>query len=70
VDFQANTGGNPMKLEIHGALINVVESGNPSARPVIFVHGFPFSHTMWHNQLPFVAKEFRTVAYDIRALHR
>jgi 3-oxoadipate enol-lactonase len=57
-----------MKLEIHGALINVVESGNPSARPVIFVHGFPFSHTMWHNQLSFVAKEFRTVAYDIRGL--
>lgn len=57
-----------MKLELHGALINVVESGNPSARPVIFVHGFPFSHAMWHNQLPLVAKEFRTVAYDLRGL--
>jgi 3-oxoadipate enol-lactonase len=57
-----------MKLEIHGALINTAESGNPSARPVIFVHGFPFSHMMWHNQLQMVSKEYRVVAYDIRGL--
>jgi len=57
-----------MKLEIHGALINLIESGKPSAQPVIFVHGFPFSHRMWHNQLPLVAKEFHAVAYDLRGL--
>jgi 3-oxoadipate enol-lactonase len=57
-----------MKLQINGALINVVESGNPAAPPVIFVHGFPFSHAMWHHQLPQVAKEFRAVAYDLRGL--
>jgi 3-oxoadipate enol-lactonase len=57
-----------MKLEINGALINVVEMGPPTALPVIFVHGFPFSHAMWHHQLPLVAKHFRTIAYDVRGL--
>ena len=57
-----------MKLALNNALINVVESGKPSARPVIFVHGFPFSHAMWHHQLPLVAKEFRCIAYDVRGL--
>jgi 3-oxoadipate enol-lactonase len=57
-----------MKIELNGALINVVHLGDSSAMPVIFVHGFPFSHAMWHNQLPLVAKEFHTVAYDVRGL--
>jgi len=57
-----------MKLAQNDALINVVESGIPSAHPVIFVHGFPFSHAMWHHQLALVAKEFRCIAYDVRGL--
>jgi 3-oxoadipate enol-lactonase len=57
-----------MKLEINGAMLNIVESGSPFAAPVIFVHGFPFSHAMWHHQLPLVAREYRTVAYDLRGM--
>lgn len=57
-----------MKLEIHGALLNVLDLGPPATRSVIFVHGFPFSHAMWHQQLPVVAETFRTIAYDLRGL--
>jgi 3-oxoadipate enol-lactonase len=57
-----------MKLEINGAMLNIIDSGKSSAPPVVFVHGFPFSHMMWHHQLPVVAGEFRTIAYDVRGL--
>jgi 3-oxoadipate enol-lactonase len=57
-----------MKLEINGALLNVVESGDPTTLPVTFIHGFPFSHAMWHHQLEPVAREFRAIAFDVRGL--
>ena len=57
-----------MKLAINGAMLNVSESGNPSARPVVFVHGFPFSQAMWHYQVPSVATQFRAIAFDVRGL--
>lgn len=34
--------------------------------PVLFVHGFPFSHEMWTPQLEAVGKRYRTIAYDVR----
>jgi 3-oxoadipate enol-lactonase len=57
-----------MKLNINDALLNVLESGVATALPVTFVHGFPFSHAMWHHQLEPVAREFRTLTYDVRGL--
>lgn len=57
-----------MMLAVNGAMLNVNESGNSGARPVIFVHGFPFSQAMWHHQIPQVAAEFRAIAYDVRGL--
>src|SRR5512135_2423281 len=43
-----------------------VESGPPSAMPVVFIHGFPFSHEMWQPQLEAVGKRHRAIAYDVR----
>jgi len=43
-----------------------VEEGNPNAMPVIFLHGFPFSHEMWSEQIASVARHYRAIAYDIR----
>ncbi|MEK9137005.1 MAG: alpha/beta hydrolase, partial [Bacteroidota bacterium] len=43
-----------------------VEVGSPSAMPVVFLHGFPFSHEMWKPQLAHVGKRYRAIAYDIR----
>jgi len=57
-----------MKLAINGAMINVAEAGDSSARPVIFVHGFPFSQAMWHHQVSAVVGQFRVITYDVRGL--
>ncbi len=35
-------------------------------KPIVFIHGFPFSHAMWTPQLEAIGKEFRTLAYDVR----
>ena len=43
-----------------------VEQGSREAMPVIFLHGFPFSHEMWKAQLELVGRDFRAIAYDIR----
>jgi 3-oxoadipate enol-lactonase len=43
-----------------------VDEGKPDAMPVIFLHGFPFSHEMWKGQIELVNKQFRAIAYDIR----
>ena len=55
-----------MIISINGDPFNYVEVGSPSDLPVVFIHGFPFSHEMWKGQLDVVAKEFRGIAYDIR----
>lgn len=43
-----------------------VDEGNRNAMPVIFVHGFPFSHEMWSEQLALVSRDYRAIAYDVR----
>lgn len=55
-----------MIVYINGDPFNYVETGDPSAIPVVFIHGFPFSHEMWKPQLDVVGKRFRTIVYDIR----
>ncbi len=34
--------------------------------PIIFLHGFPFSKSMWRAQLEFLKTAYRVIAYDIR----
>ena len=56
-----------MRAFLNGANIHFISSGPSSGLPVIFIHGFPFSHVMWHEQVAAVSGAgFRTVAYDIR----
>ncbi len=55
-----------MQTEINGAIINHVERGDAAALPVVFIHGFPFSHAMWEPQLEAVGRAHRAVAYDLR----
>ena len=43
-----------------------VDEGDPNGLPVVFVHGFPFSHAMWTPQLEAVAQKHRAIAYDLR----
>ena len=55
-----------MHRTINGSTIFVEEGGNPRGTPVIFVHGFPFSHEMWEPQLGPVGRSYRVVTYDVR----
>jgi len=44
----------------------VVENGPVSGVPVVFIHGFPFSHAMWQPQIDALQNTYRTITYDIR----
>ncbi len=55
-----------MNQIINGLSVNTF--GNPEKQPVVFVHGFPYDHTMWENQIEFLKKDYYCVAYDVRGL--
>ncbi len=63
---KATFKGKIMYAHITTNPLYVIEQGNHDAMPVIFLHGFPFSHEMWKDQIELVGKEFRAIAYDIR----
>jgi pimeloyl-ACP methyl ester carboxylesterase len=52
---------------LNGANIHYAETGVPTGVPVLFLHGFPFSHEMWKAQLDLAGTAgFRAIAHDIR----
>lgn len=55
-----------MKINLNGVAINYVERGSPQGVPVVFIHGFPFSHEMWEPQMRALPNTYRAIAYDIR----
>jgi len=55
-----------MKFEINS--LSVREYGSRENQSIIFVHGFPFDHTMWENQIKELQKDHHVVVYDIRGL--
>jgi pimeloyl-ACP methyl ester carboxylesterase len=55
-------------VQINDAHLLVVQHGPPGALPVVFIHGFPFSHAMWQYQFGAVSRHFRAIAYDVRGL--
>jgi pimeloyl-ACP methyl ester carboxylesterase len=42
--------------------------GNRKAKPIIFIHGFPYDHSMWDKQIEEFSKDYFCVSYDIRGL--
>ena len=42
------------------------DTGQPNAPTVVFIHGFPFNHTMWQEQVALCEPSFRTITYDQR----
>ena len=46
----------------------IFTSGHIENIPIVFVHGFPFDHNMWYNQIEELSKEYFCVSYDIRGL--
>ncbi len=56
-----------MKVQLSNSImLNYVERGNPAGTPVIFLHGFPFSHKMWEPQMKALPNNVRAISYDIR----
>jgi 3-oxoadipate enol-lactonase len=55
-----------MKINLNGIHINYTEHGSPSGVPIVFIHGFPFSHEMWDMQVKTLPDYYRSIAYDIR----
>jgi pimeloyl-ACP methyl ester carboxylesterase len=50
-----------------GVRLHVVEAGNPTGRPILFVHGFSQSWLAWGRQLRSdLAEDYRLVAMDMR----
>jgi 3-oxoadipate enol-lactonase len=55
-----------MKKTIGG--LSVLVEGNQKDTAIIFLHGFPYDHTMWHEQIAALSENYYCVAYDIRGL--
>jgi len=52
-------------LQLNGISVHVVEAGDPSARPVLFLHGWPQSWAEWHQVMTLAAGDFRAIAIDL-----
>ncbi|MEO8232115.1 MAG: alpha/beta hydrolase, partial [Ignavibacteriota bacterium] len=48
--------------------LSVFLEGNSKNKSIIFVHGFPYDHTMWKAQIDELSEKYFCVAYDIRGL--
>jgi len=55
-----------MKAYINGLAVN--SFGDINNQAIIFIHGFPFDHTMWDFQIEDFQKDYFCVAYDVRGL--
>lgn len=53
------------QLCVDGISLHVVEAGNPSARPIVFLHGWPQSWIEWQEVMTLAAGEFRAIAIDL-----
>ena len=50
---------------IHAPLQFYIDRGNKAGVPIIFIHGFPFDHSTWDEQVKIIPSRFRPIAYDI-----
>jgi pimeloyl-ACP methyl ester carboxylesterase len=58
-----------MKAVINNSLTHYIDIGISTAQPVVFIHGFPFTHKMWMfpgGQTEALSGMNRLVAYDVR----
>lgn len=55
-----------MKETING--LSVFLEGNSNNKSIIFVHGFPYDHTMWQAVIDELSENYFCVTYDIRGL--
>jgi len=54
------------KIAVNGHELCYCENGPELGPTLIFIHGFPFNQTMWHNQVVALQKNYRVLTYDLR----
>jgi len=57
-------GFEQQQIKTSETTINLVKGG--SGPPLLLLHGYPQTHTMWHKVAPFLAQDFTVVAADLR----
>jgi len=48
--------------------LKVFHYGYRKKAPIILIHGFPYDHTMWKNQIQSLQADYHIVTFDIRGL--
>lgn len=46
--------------------IYVKTCGKTTNQPIVFIHGFPFDHTLWNDVIDALKDEYYCISYDIR----
>jgi 3-oxoadipate enol-lactonase len=59
-------GARKMKTLINDIAISYIEHGSSQGLPIVFIHGFPFSHKMWEPQMRELPNDIHAIAYDVR----
>lgn len=62
---ETHTTGKDLIIKLNGLTVCYDDLGDGEI-PIIFIHGFPFDKSTWHNQMEFLKKDYRVLAYDIR----
>jgi pimeloyl-ACP methyl ester carboxylesterase len=53
-----------MRKTVDGIQVNLY--GDRSKQPIVFIHGFPFDHTLWDDVIPELEDEYYCISYDIK----
>lgn len=48
--------------------LSVYTKGNPSNPAIVFIHGFPFDHTLWDTVIEQLHQTYYCISYDLRGL--
>jgi pimeloyl-ACP methyl ester carboxylesterase len=55
-----------MQQVINGISVN--RTGSLKKQAIIFIHGFPFDHSMWDSQVKHFNKDYCCITYDLRGM--
>ncbi len=56
--------GSARSVTVEGARLAFTELGDPSAEPIVLLHGYPANRRSWWHQLPGLAEEHHVFALD------
>lgn len=57
-------------VEVNGAKMHYIEGGDPTADPILFLHGQPTWSYLWRNVMPHLEDQGRVIAVDLIGMGR